>query len=135
MDNTELLKIAIESTKYSYSPYSHYSVGAALLTDDNLVYTGCNVENASFSATNCAERTAFYKAISDGKRKFIKIAVVAIKDGVIDKNTSPCGVCRQVMSEFCDDDFLIITATSETEYNQYTLSQLLPNSFTNNNFY
>lgn len=133
MNNNELLKIAIDAAKNSYSPYSEYRVGAALLTADGCVYTGCNIENASFSCTVCAERTAFFKAISEGKNHFQKIAIVGINNNTIDINTAPCGICRQVMSEFCDKDFQIITAKSETEYNEYTLSQLLPYMFTKDN--
>lgn len=133
MNNEKLLRAAINAANNAYAPYSCYKVGAALLTENNTIYTGCNIENVSFSATNCAERTAFYKAVSEGERSFNKIAIAAIKDGKIDRNVSPCGICRQVMSEFCSDDFIILTAKSETEYNVYTLSELLPNMFSKNN--
>ena len=112
----------------SYSPYSKFRVGAALLTASGKVYTGCNIENAAFSPTVCAERTAFFKAISDGETEFKAIAIVGGKDGETNNECTPCGVCRQVMQEFCSKDFTIITATDKG-YNRYTLEQLLPNSF------
>ena len=114
MDNEQLIREAIGVAYNAYAPYSSYNVGAALLSDSNKVYTGCNIENSSFSATNCAERTAFFKAISEGERRFKKIAIVAFKNDKIDRNVTPCGICRQVMSEFCDDNFTILTAISET---------------------
>ena len=124
----QLAMMAKEAMKYSYSPYSGYRVGAALLCKDGSIYTGCNVENASFGATNCAERTAFYKAISEGKREFLSIAICGGKDGVLDGEFPPCGVCRQVMREFCADDFAIYLVT-ENGIETYTLGQLLPASF------
>lgn len=133
MDNKELIKIALKASENAYAPYSHYCVGAALVANDESVYSGCNIENASFSATNCAERSAFFSAINDGKRSFSKIAIVATKDGVIDRAVTPCGICRQVMREFCNDDFIIITAKSVDEYSEFTLSELLPHSFSANN--
>ena len=114
--------------RHAYSPYSGYCVGAALLCKDGSVYTGCNVENASFGATNCAERTAFYKAISEGKREFEAIAICGGKEGVLEEEFPPCGVCRQVMREFCTDDFGIYLVTEE-DIKTYTLSELLPVSF------
>ncbi|MBR5473478.1 MAG: cytidine deaminase [Clostridia bacterium] len=128
MNKLDLCKKAIDATTYSYSPYSNCKVGAALLTKSGKVYTGCNIENASFSATICAERVAFSKAVSEGEKDFEAIAVV----GKIDNNIkvfTPCGVCRQVMTEFCDGDFKIFVVTGENSFNEYTLSQLLPNSF------
>ena len=119
---------AKEAMNHSYSPYSGYRVGAVLLCKDGSIYTGCNVENASFGATNCAERTAFYKAISEGKREFLSIAICGGKDGVLDGEFPPCGVCRQVMREFCSDDFEIYLVT-ENGIETYTLGQLLPASF------
>ncbi|MBQ2971902.1 MAG: cytidine deaminase [Ruminococcus sp.] len=130
MNNKELIKIAIEAMNHSYSPYSDFKVGAALLTTSGNVFTGCNIENASFSPTNCAERTAFYKAISEGERGFSKIAVVGGINGNLTDYTFPCGVCRQVMIEFCNEDFLVIIAKSEDEYIEHKLSELLPHSFT-----
>jgi len=134
MDNEQLIREAIGVAYNAYAPYSSYNVGAALLSDSNKVYTGCNIENSSFSATNCAEGTAFFKAISEGERRFKKIAIVAFKNDKIDRNVTPCGICRQVMSEFCDDNFTILTAISETEYNSYMLKDLLPNCFSKDNF-
>lgn len=128
MTKEQLASLAKEAMQSAYSPYSGYKVGTALLCKDGSVYTGCNVENASFSATNCAERTAFFKAVSDGKQEFEAIAICGGKDGVVEGIFPPCGVCRQVMREFCEDDFKIYLVKSggiET----YTLSQLLPVSF------
>lgn len=128
MTKEQLASLAKEAMEQAYSPYSGYKVGAALLCKDGCVYTGCNVENASFSATNCAERTAFFKAISDGKRDFVAIAICGGKSGVIKGAFPPCGVCRQVMREFCEDDFEIHLVTSKG-MDTYTLEQLLPVSF------
>ena len=128
MTKEQLTALAIEAMKQAYSPYSGYKVGAALLCKDGRVYTGCNIENAGYSATNCAERTAFFKAVSEGKREFSAIAVCGGKDGVIEGIFPPCGVCRQVMREFCDDDFQVYLLTKEG-IESYSLSQLLPMSF------
>ncbi len=129
MTPEQLIALAMEAMGHSYSPYSGYKVGAALLCGDGTVYQGCNLENASFTPTVCAERTAFFKALYDGHRDFKAIAVCGGKDGVITGAFPPCGVCRQVMREFCDDDFLIHMAAPEGKYETYTLSQLLPCSF------
>lgn len=131
MNNSELISKALEARKLSYSPYSGFSVGAALLCDDGSVYTGCNIENSAYSPTVCAERTAIFKAVSDGKFNFIKIAVAGSKaEFEIPVNyCPPCGVCRQVMREFCDNDFEIIMAVSTDNYKVSTLSELLPDSF------
>lgn len=131
MNNSELVNLALEARKMSYSPYSGFSVGAALLCSDGTVYTGCNIENSAFSPTNCAERTAFFKAVSEGKREFLKIAVVGGKseDDVPENYCPPCGVCRQVMKEFCSGDFEIVMAKSTDDFKVRTLSQLLPESF------
>lgn len=110
----------------AYSPYSNFCVGAALLCGDGKIYTGCNIENSSYSATVCAERTAFFKAISEGQKDFTAIAVI----GSDDKICMPCGVCRQVISEFCGADFKIICVNKTGEYKEYTLGELLPFSFT-----
>ena len=132
MDNDlkELVKYALSMRKMSYTPYSHFSVGAALLSKDGQIFTGCNIENAAFTPSNCAERTAFFKAVSEGVKEF---KAIAISGGFADKDPDsfcpPCGVCRQVMSEFCTDDFLIILVKSETEYKTYTLLELLPERF------
>lgn len=133
MNNQELINMAITAMNGAYTPYSKYKVGAALVTSSGVVYTGCNIENASYSATNCAERTAFFKAVSEGERGFSKIAVVGGLNGEITDYASPCGICRQVMREFCDDDFEIIVAKSAEDYKVYTLSQLLPSSFSQDN--
>lgn len=133
MNNFDLINLAINALSNAYAPYSNFKVGAALLTKSGNVYLGCNIENASFSATNCAERTAFFKAVSEGEREFKKIAIVGGKSGEITDFVSPCGVCRQVMREFCEDDFLVILAKSKTEYKEFTLSQLLPESFSSKN--
>ena len=124
----ELIKQAIEARKQSYCPYSGFAVGAALLCGDGTVYTGCNIENAGYSATNCAERTAFFKAVSEGQREFEAIAICGGKDGVIEGLFPPCGVCRQVMREFCGDDFLVYLAAKDG-IETYILKELLPVSF------
>ena len=128
MDKKLLCQMAIEATNKSYSPYSSCKVGAALLGLDAQVFTGCNIENKSFSPTICAERTAFAKAVSEGVTKFAAIAIAAKRDGKLATFT-PCGVCRQVMSEFCDPDFTILVVTGEDSFDEYTLSDLLPHSF------
>ena len=133
MDNKALITKAIETMQNSYSPYSEFKVGAALLTTDGKIYTGCNIENASYSMTVCAERTAIFKAVSDNKRSFKKIAIIAGKDGVVTSYTSPCGACLQVMTEFCDADFEVILAKSIDDYKVYKLTQLLPHSFSSEN--
>ncbi len=124
----ELIKLAIKAASNSYSPYSNFKVGAALLTTDNKVYLGCNIENAAYGPSNCAERTAFFKAISDGVKDFKAIAIVGGKDS-FNELCPPCGVCRQVMSEFCSKDFKIILGKENLEYKTYTLDELLPLSF------
>ncbi|MBQ7201609.1 MAG: cytidine deaminase [Eubacterium sp.] len=124
----DLINKAIEARKFSYSPYSGFQVGAALLCKDGTVYTGCNVENAAYGPSNCAERTAIFKAVSEGKREFEKIAIVGGMEGESVAPT-PCGVCRQVMSEFCDPSFEIIMAKNEEDYETATLGELLPRSF------
>ena len=130
MNNSELIKIALEVRKNAYCPYSGFSVGAALLCGDGSVYTGCNIENSAFTPTVCAERTAFFKAVSDGKKDFVKIAVVGGNaDKEPDNYCPPCGVCRQVMKEFCSADFEIIIAKNPDEYKLKTLEELLPESF------
>ena len=124
-----LIEKAKEAMKSAYAPYSSFKVGAALLCSDGSIYTGCNIENASFSPTVCAERVAIFKAVSDGKREFSAIAVCGGKDGVLaEKFCYPCGVCRQVLSEFCDKDFKIYVM-SNGDVKECTLSELLPESF------
>lgn len=129
-----LIEKAMEATKRAYAPYSKYHVGAALLTADGQIFTGCNIENASFGATNCAERTAFFKAVSEGVTDFKTIAIVggpAEADGEspFSDYAYPCGICRQVMQEFCNPDFLILVAKSVEDYKRYTLQELLPYGF------
>ncbi len=131
MNISELIKLALDARKMSYSPYSGFSVGAALLCADGSVYTGCNIENSAFSPTNCAERTAFFKAVSEGKRGFLKIAVVGGSSSQVtpDNYCTPCGVCRQVMKEFCSDNFEIIVAKTPDDFKILTLAEILPLSF------
>ena len=133
MNNKELVKAAFSAMERAYAPYSGYTVGAALLGKSGTLYTGCNVESASYSPTNCAERTAFFKAISEGEREFSKIAIVGGKQGNVTDMFMPCGVCRQVMAEFCDDDFEIIVALTPDDFKSFTLKELLPFGFSKNN--
>ena len=131
MNYGELLKMAIENRKTSYSPYSKFRVGAALLAKNGRVFGGGNIENSSFGATNCAERTAFFKAVSEGERDFKAIAIVGGAEDATEFDwCAPCGVCRQVMEEFCDEStFEIVLARSAEEYEIYTLGELLPKGF------
>ncbi len=115
----ELVKMAFAARENAYVPYSGFKVGVALLTSDGDVFTGCNIENSSFGATVCAERVAIFNAVSQGERNFRKIAVTAV----------PCGVCRQVMAEFCDGDFEIIVAEDTENYRVWKLSEILPEAF------
>ena len=125
-----LIRDAREAMKFSYTPYSNFHVGAALLTKNQKVYTGCNIENAAFGPTNCAERTAFFKAISEGEKNFAANAIVGGKNGEIRDCVPPCGVCRQVIREFVDPkSFLVILAKSEEDYMLFFLDELLPLSF------
>ena len=126
----KLIDTAIEQLKFSYTPYSNFKVGAALLTKSGKIYTGCNIENASYTPTNCAERTAFFKAVSEGVRDFQAICMVGGKDGKLTEYTAPCGVCRQVMMEFCNPKtFQIILAVDKERYEIYTLEELMPLGF------
>ena len=126
----QLIEISIEQLKYSYTPYSGFKVGAALLAKNGSVYTGCNIENAAYTPTNCAERTAFFKAVSEGVKEFDAICIVGGKGGVVTEYAPPCGVCRQVMMEFCDPKtFKVILAVSKEQYDVYTLEELLPQGF------
>lgn len=130
IEKRELIAAALAAREKSYSPYSGYCVGAALLTGSGRVYTGCNIENAAFTPTVCAERTAFFKAVSEGEREFVAIAVTGSPAGEMTQLSWPCGVCRQVMNEFCDPaEFRVIVALSEEEYQERRLSQLLPEGF------
>ena len=128
MTPEELVKLAKEAMMQAYAPYSGFYVGAALLCADGSVYQGCNIENAAYGPTNCAERTAFFKAVYDGHRDFTAIAICGGKGGNITGAFPPCGVCRQVMREFCQDDFSIYLVTVQG-YETRTLSQILPDSF------
>ena len=126
----KLIDTAIEQLKFSYTPYSNFKVGAALLTKSGKIYTGCNIENASYTPTNCAERTAFFKAVSEGVRDFQAICIVGGKDGKLTEYTAPCVVCRRVMMEFCNPKtFQIILAVDKERYEIYTLEELMPLGF------
>lgn len=131
MENFEtiLIEKAMEMLKFSYAPYSHFFVGAALLSKTGKIYGGCNVENAAYGPSNCAERTAIFKAISEGEKDFEAICIVGGKNGKVERFCPPCGVCRQVLSEFCAPDFKVILAKSVSEYKIFTLGKLLPESF------
>ncbi len=133
MTDKELLLTAIKEMKKSYSAYSNCKVGAALLCKNGKIFTGANIENASFSPTICAERVAIFKAINEGEREFLKIAVAGGKDGIVNGIFAPCGVCRQVLREFCDDDFQIILGENNEDYKVVTLKDLLPFSFSPEN--
>ena len=133
MNRENLVESAFAAMSYAYAPYSGYKVGAALLTKSGKVFLGCNIENAAYGPTNCAERTAFFKAISEGEREFEAIAVVGGKDGNVKDLFVPCGVCRQVMAEFCSGDFEVIVAKSPEEYSVFTLSEILPMGFSPKN--
>ena len=129
MTNKELMAHAKKARENSYCPYSKFSVGAALLCRDGSLYLGCNIENSGYSATNCAERTAFFSAIADKKREFSAIAICGgalNEDGI---QCMPCGICRQVMSEFCDEDFLIIVEDGKENIKEIRLGELLPYAF------
>lgn len=127
----ELAKEALRMRKFAYVPYSGFQVGAALLTEEGKIYTGCNIENASYTPTNCAERTAFFKAVSEGEYHFKAIAIAGgPKEAKELKYCSPCGVCRQVMMEFCNyEEFQVILVKSETEYQEFSLKEILPLGF------
>lgn len=134
MTQQELVRLALEARMRSYAPYSGFHVGAALLGKSGRVYQGCNIENAAYTPTNCAERTAFFKAVSEGEREFEAICIVGGKEGPPTEYTAPCGVCRQVMMEFCNPEtFRIILAIDEARIKEYRLSQLMPEGFGPNN--
>ena len=124
MDNAQLIKLAQEAAKKAYAPYSGFNVGAALLCKSGNVYTGCNVENSSYGASNCAERTAVFKAVSEGERDFVKIAIVSEKGGL----TFPCGICRQVLSEFMPNGSIVLYS-DEQGIKEFALNELLPYAF------
>lgn len=133
MDDRTLVEMAFGARERSYSPYSHFKVGAALLCKNGEVYTGCNIESCSYTPTNCAERTAFFKAVSEGEREFVSIAVVGGPESegdILSRFAAPCGVCRQLMYEFCGDDFRVILARSAEDFEVHTLRELLPMAFT-----
>ena len=126
----ELISAAMAQVERAYAPYSHFKVGAALLTEGGRIYTGCNIENAAYTPTNCGERTAFFKAVSEGERSFRAICIVGGMDGVPTDYTAPCGVCRQVMMEFCSpEEFEVILARGVEDYQVYKLKDLLPCGF------
>ncbi|WP_274954868.1 cytidine deaminase [Anaerostipes butyraticus] len=126
----KLIKTAVRQLSYSYAPYSHFKVGAALLAENGTIYTGCNIENAAYTPTNCAERTAFFKAVSEGVRTFKAICIAGGMNGELTDYTAPCGVCRQVMMEFCSpEEFEIILAKGEDDYKMYKLKDLMPLGF------
>lgn len=130
MTREELVLEAIEARKMAYTPYSHFQVGAALETAEGVIYRGCNIENAAYGPSNCAERTAFFKAVSEGERDFVQIAVVGGPEGEeISQFCAPCGVCRQVMSEFCDGDSFKIHLSDGKEIRTYSLAEILPLAF------
>ena len=130
MDYKDLIQKAIEAMDNSYAPYSHYRSGAALLAEDGTVYTGCNVENASFGLTCSAESAAFFKAVSEGKRDFVRIAVVGGQEGIITDFCRPSGECRQIMCEFCNPSlFEVVLAKGPADYQVYALEELMPLAF------
>lgn len=130
MDDRQLIRAALDALPGSYAPYSHFHVAAALLCGDGSVFTGVNIENAAYTPTVCAERVAFFKAVSQGKRDFQAIAICGGLEGRVTDYCPPCGVCRQVMREFCSPEtFRILTARSETDFREYRLKDLLPESF------
>ena len=129
MDKKDLFYTAKDAINHSYAPYSNYNVGAALLCKNGNVYKGCNVENASYSLTNCAERTALFTAIANGENEFEAICIVGGKNGVITDYAMPCGACRQVLSEFCVEDFKVYVGINENNIKKFKLSELIPYSF------
>jgi cytidine deaminase len=129
MNDKDLVLTAFDAMKMAYAPYSGYKVGAALLGASGKVYTGCNIENAAYGPTNCAERTAFFKAVSGGEREFTKIAVVGGKEGNAEEFCTPCGVCRQVMLEFCNRDSFLVIFGKKDGFETHTLAELTPFSF------
>ncbi len=134
MTPVELIHLAKQAMQRAYVPYSGYKVGAALLTKQGDVYQGCNIENAAYGPTNCAERTAFFTAVYEGEREFEAIAVVGGKDGVVTDIFPPCGVCRQVMQEFCGPDFMIYMGRGDDSYEAVRLGDFLPYGFTSGQY-
>ena len=129
MDKKDLFNLAKDAMKKSYAPYSNYNVGAALLCKNEKIYKGCNIENASYSLTNCAERTALFSAISNGEKEFVAICIVGGINGEINDYAMPCGACRQALAEFCNEDFKVYIGIDEDNIKEYTLNELLPYSF------
>ena len=129
MDKKDLFILAKNAMKNSYAPYSNYNVGAALLCKSGNTYKGCNIENASYSLTNCAERTALFSAILNGEKEFEAICIVGGKNGVITDYAMPCGACRQVLTEFCDEDFNVYVGVNENDIKEFKLCELIPYSF------
>lgn len=132
ISDKELIAQALSVRKNAYAPYSHFAVGVALLAASGRVYTGCNIENAAYSPTNCAERTAVFKAVSEGERRFLKLALAAgqeVLDAPLPATVSPCGVCRQVLAEFAAPDMVLLLAKSEDDYEAHTLGELFPLGF------
>lgn len=126
----KLVDSAIKAADFAYAPYSHYHVGASLLCADGSIYTGCNIENISYGATNCAERTAVFKAVSEGKREFKAIAIFGSYEGKEAKDYAyPCGICRQVLAEFAGEDFEVYVVKSPDDYKRYSVNELLPAGF------
>ena len=133
MTDKELCRLAVEAREKAYAPYSGFRVGAALLAKSGKVYLGSNIENAAYTPTVCAERTAFFKAVSEGETEFFAIAVAGGNGDKVGGAFPPCGVCRQVMAEFCDGDFKILTVTGDDTFEEYTLTELLPLAFSPKN--
>lgn len=131
MENKDLIRAALEARKKAYTPYSHFKVGAALLSSNGQLFTGCNIENASYGVSNCAERTALFKAVSEGNTSFESIAIVGGAEEAVSLDIcEPCGICRQALAEFCRPEGLrVILAKSEEDYIEYRLSELLPHAF------
>jgi len=129
IDVGKLIELAIAARKMAHAPYSDFRVGAALLAEDGEVFTGCNIENAAYPVTCCAERLAFFKAVSEGRRRFAAIAVVGGPKDMILGDCYPCGVCRQMMTEFCGDNFVVIVGSDADNYKQHLLGELLPHNF------
>lgn len=134
MKNKDLINMALEIRKNAYVPYSNFAVGAILVTKDDTIFKGCNIENASYGLSNCAEKTAFFKAISEGYKDFSKIVIVGgFKDRTITDYAFPCGMCRQIMTEFCNEDFIVIVAKNENDFLEFKLKDLLPYGFNKEN--
>ena len=131
VDFGNLIDKALEARERAYAPYSNFRVGAALLCENGKIFQGCNIENAAYSPSNCAERTAFFKAVSEGEKDFLAIAIVGGRDAVREL-CAPCGVCRQVMAEFCSSDFAVVSGTSRDNFKVFKLSELFPFGFSKN---